>query len=83
MFVEAERLEVTNKAPLVLCEVLLGNTEEPIKKIKTHKLIFVRFTNENQKVHQLLHPLFAKKAVLNQSISICRLRSISWVELRN
>jgi len=54
VFVEAERLEVTNKAPLVLCEVLLGNTEEPIKKIKTHKLIFVRFTNENQKAQKYL-----------------------------
>jgi len=54
LFVEAERLEVTNKAPLVLCEVLLGNTEEPIKKIKTHKLVFVRFTNENQKAQKYL-----------------------------
>jgi len=54
LFVEAERLEVTNKAPLVLCEVLLCDTEEPIKKIKTHKLVFVRFTNENQKAQKYL-----------------------------
>jgi len=50
---EAERLEVTNKAPLVLCEVLL-NTEEVAKKIKMHKIMFLKFTNENQKAQKYL-----------------------------
>ena len=47
---EAERLEVTNKAPLVLCEVLLTG-DKVVEKIKTHKIMFVKFTNENQKVN--------------------------------
>lgn len=52
-FIEAERLEVTNKAPLVLCEVLLTG-DKVIEKIKTHKIMFVRFTVENQKAQKYL-----------------------------
>jgi len=50
---EAERLEVTNKAPLVLCEVLLTG-DKVVEKIKTHKIMFVKFTNENQKAQKYL-----------------------------
>jgi len=53
VFVEAERLEVTNKAVLVLCEVLL-NDDKIIAKIESHKLMFLRFTNENQKAQKYL-----------------------------
>jgi len=51
--VEAERLEVTNKAVLVLCEVLF-NDEKIIAKIEAHKLMFLRFTNDNQKAQKYL-----------------------------
>jgi len=51
--VEAERLEVTNKAVLVLCEVLF-NDEKIIAKIDAHKLMFLRFTNDNQKAQKYL-----------------------------
>jgi len=54
VFVEAERLEVSNKAVLVLCEVLLGADEKVIAKIEAHKLMFLRFTNENQKAQKYL-----------------------------
>ena len=62
---EAERLEVTNKAPLVLCEVLL-NTEEVAKKIKMHKIMFLKFTNENQKVSKLLQCYIPVKAQISR-----------------
>lgn len=53
VFIEAERLEVTNKATLVLCEVLLTG-DKVIEKIKTHKIMFVKFTHENQKAQKYL-----------------------------
>ena len=53
VYVEAERLEVANKATIVLCEVLL-NDEKIIQKIAAHKLMFLRFTNENQKAQKYL-----------------------------
>jgi len=53
VFVEAERLEVANKAVLVLCEVLF-NDDKVMAKIDAHKLMFLRFTNENQKAQKYL-----------------------------
>ena len=50
---EAERLEILNKAPLVLCEVLL-NDDKIIAKIDAHKVLFLRFTHENQKAQKYL-----------------------------
>jgi translation initiation factor 5 len=49
---EAERLEVTNKAPIVLCELLF--TEAMVQQIKKHKKLFLRFTHENQKAQKYL-----------------------------
>lgn len=48
IFVEAERLEIVNKAPIVLCEVLF--VDSVIPELKKNKRLFLRFTNENQKV---------------------------------
>ncbi len=50
---EAERLEVTNKAPIVLCEVLFSGGKI-IAEIKAHKRLMLRFTHENQKAQKYL-----------------------------
>lgn len=49
---EAERLDIKDKAVLVLCELLLG--ENIIQEVKTHRLLFLRFTNDNQKAQKYL-----------------------------
>lgn len=49
---EAERLEVTNKATIVLCEVLFE--ADVVPQIKKYKRLFLRFTNENQKAQKYL-----------------------------
>lgn len=49
---EAERLEIVNKAPIVLCELLFD--EKVLTQVKTHKRLFLRFTSENQKAQKYL-----------------------------
>jgi len=51
---EAERLEVKNKAPLVLCELFLNENIMKEKQIKKYRNVFLRFTNENQKAQKYL-----------------------------
>merc|ERR1712156_1237598 len=50
---EAERLEVTNKAPIVLCELIFDKTKI-LAQIKTYKRLLLRFTNENTKAQKYL-----------------------------
>ena len=50
---EAERLEVENKAPIILCELLFSNAKI-LAQIKSHKRLFLRFTNKNQKAQKYL-----------------------------
>ena len=50
---EAERLEIVNKATIVLCEVMLDG-EKVVAQIKEHKRLFLRFTNNNQKAQKYL-----------------------------
>jgi len=50
---EAERLEIVNKATIVLCEVMLDG-EKVVAQIKEHKRLFLRFTNTNQKAQKYL-----------------------------
>merc|ERR1719266_2016181 len=50
---EAERLEIANKATIVLCEVMLDG-EKVVAQIKEHKRLFLRFTNNNQKAQKYL-----------------------------
>merc|ERR1719266_794059 len=50
---EAERLEISNKATIVLCEVMLDG-EKVVAQIKEHKRLFLRFTNNNQKAQKYL-----------------------------
>lgn len=42
---EADRLDISDKAPIALCAILLK--DNLIEKIKTYKNLFLRFTNEN------------------------------------
>merc|ERR1711983_659978 len=44
---EAERLEVTNKAPIVLCEVIFG--PKIVAQIKSHKRLLLRFCHKSHK----------------------------------
>jgi len=51
---EAERLEVKNKAPIVLCELLFDEKMLKEKQVNKHKTLFLRFTHENQKAQKYL-----------------------------
>jgi translation initiation factor 5 len=51
--VEAERLEVTNKTPIVLCELLFDKTKI-LAQIKTYKRLLLRFCQENTKAQKYL-----------------------------
>jgi len=51
---EAERLEVKNKAPIVLCELLFDEKMIKEKQIQKNKNLFLRFTHENQKAQKYL-----------------------------
>lgn len=52
IFGESERLDIKDKAPLVLCELLFD--ENILHEIKVNRLLFLRFTNENQKAQKYL-----------------------------
>ncbi len=62
---EAERLEITNKAPIVLCELLF--TEAMVAQIKKHKRIFARFTSDNQKAQKYLLGGFEKTVEVHKT----------------
>jgi len=49
---EAERLEIVNKSPLVLCDAIFG--PKILAQIKTHKRLLLRFCHENTKAQKYL-----------------------------
>lgn len=54
---EAERLEIVNKGPMLLCEIVLCELlpdDKVIAQIKKYKRLFLRFTHENQKAQKYL-----------------------------
>jgi len=51
---EAERLEVKNKAPIVLCELLFDEKMIKDKQIKKNKALLLRFCHDNQKAQKYL-----------------------------
>jgi len=51
---EAERLEVTNKAPIVLCVLLFDDKKSIVAQIKTYRRLMLRFCHENQKAQKYL-----------------------------
>lgn len=50
---EAERLEVVNKTPIVLCEILFDSAKI-VAQIKSYKQLMLRFTAGNQKAQKYL-----------------------------
>ena len=71
---EAERLEVTNKAPIVLCELLFdaGMTQQ----IKKNKRVLLRFTNENQKAQKYLMGGFEKTVEAHKEVLLNKVPNI-------
>lgn len=51
---EAERLEIKNKAPIVLCELLFTDKMIKDKLVKKNKILLMRFCHENQKAQKYL-----------------------------
>lgn len=49
---EAERLEIRDKAPLVLCELLFD--DQMLSQVATHRLLLLRFTHGNQRAQRYL-----------------------------
>lgn len=52
LYAEAERLDIIDKAPIVLAEVLL--TENVIKELSAYRIVFLRFTNQNKRAQRSL-----------------------------
>jgi len=51
---EADRLEIKNKAPIVLCELLFNDKMFKEKQIEKYAQLFLRFTHENPKAQKYL-----------------------------
>jgi len=51
---EADRLEIRNKAPIVLCELLFDDKMFKEKQLEKYSKLFLRFTHENQKAQKYL-----------------------------
>lgn len=51
---EAERLEIKNKAPVILCELLFNDKMFKEKQIKKYNNLLLRFTTENPKGQKYL-----------------------------
>jgi len=47
-------LEVTNKAPIVLCVLLFDDKKSIVAQIKTYRRLMLRFCHENQKAQKYL-----------------------------
>ena len=58
VFAEAERLEVTNKATIVLCELLFD--DKVVAQIKKYRRLLLRFCNDNKKAQKYLMGGFEK-----------------------
>lgn len=52
LFVEAERLDISQKAPLVLAELLFS--VNIIQEVRKHRNLLLRFTHNNQKAQRYL-----------------------------
>ena len=74
IFKEASRLEIQNKATIVLCELLLGETI--IAQTKKHKRIFLRFTSENQKAQKYLIGGIEKTIELKKNVLLSKVAGI-------
>lgn len=62
IFADAERLDVVNKAPIVLCELLFDDSM--VAQIKKFKRVFMRFCHENTKAQKYFMGGFEKTVEL-------------------
>ena len=53
IYAEAERLEIVNKAPIVLCELMFSGGKI-LGEIKANKKLLLRFTHDNHKAQKYL-----------------------------
>jgi len=51
---EAERLDVRDKAVIVLCELLFDDPSKILQQIKTQRVLFLRFTTDNSRAQKYL-----------------------------
>jgi len=58
IFADAERLDIVNKAPIVLCELLFDDSM--VAQIKKYKRVFMRFCHENTKAQKYFMGGFEK-----------------------
>jgi len=54
IFFEAERLDVREKAVLVLCELLFDDPSKVLQQLKNQRMLFLRFTTENSRAQKYL-----------------------------
>jgi len=73
---EAGRLEITNKAPIVLCELLFDDKIMKEKQIKKYRNLILRFTNDNQKAQKYLIGGLEKTIETHQAILLPRVPHI-------
>ena len=66
---EADRLEVRNKAPIVLCELLFNDKMLKEKQIEKYANLLLRFTHENQKAQKYLLGGIEKTIELHQLLN--------------
>jgi len=64
IFADAERLDVVNKAPIVLCELLFDDAM--VAQIKKYKRVFMRFCHENAKAQKYFMGGFEKTVELRK-----------------
>merc|ERR1712012_15368 len=65
---EADRLEVRNKAPIVLCELLFNDKMFKEKQIEKYCNLILRFTHENQKAQKYLLGGLEKTIEVHQTV---------------
>ncbi|RWS28847.1 eukaryotic translation initiation factor 5-like protein [Leptotrombidium deliense] len=71
---EAERLDIRDKAVLVLCELLFD--EKIIQQIKIHRLLFLRFTADNPKAQKYVLRGFEQIVKLHRTVLMARVSHI-------
>merc|ERR1711915_342277 len=67
---EADRLEVRNKAPIVLCELLFNDKIMKEKQIEKYANLLLRFCHENQKAQKYLLGGIEKTIEIHQATLI-------------
>jgi len=73
---EADRLEVRNKATIVLCELLFNDKMFKEKQIEKYSNLMLRFTHENQKAQKYLLGGIEKTVEVHEAVLMPRVPHI-------